>query len=131
LRDSQPLGFGALPRSTNTPSGRICDPSVATLAGEKEKLRRGLEELHLSILNCTTRAVERGITAGPWANPFPPPIRTTAPLAHLIARAAKTSQICLTTHAEALAAAITHLTGTPAIHLEKVDGETRVAREDS
>ena len=53
-----------------------------------------------------------------------------APLAHLVARAAKTSQICLTTHAEPLASAIARLTGTPAIHLQKVDGETTV-REDS
>jgi predicted ATPase len=49
------------------------------------------------------------------------------PLAHLVARAAKTSQICLTTHAESLAATIARLTGRPAVHLEKVDGETRVA----
>jgi predicted ATPase len=49
-----------------------------------------------------------------------------APLAHLVARAAKTSQLCLTTHSEPLASEIARLTGTPAIHLEKVDGETMV-----
>jgi predicted ATPase len=54
-----------------------------------------------------------------------------APLAQLVARAAKTSQICLTTHAEPLARAVAELTGTPAIQLEKVAGETRVAREES
>jgi predicted ATPase len=53
------------------------------------------------------------------------------PLAHLVARAAKTSQICLTTHAEPLAAAIADLTGTPPIRLEKVAGETRVVRENN
>jgi predicted ATPase len=53
------------------------------------------------------------------------------PLAHLVARAAKRSQICLTTHAEPLAVAISELTGTPAIELEKVDGETRVVRGPS
>jgi predicted ATPase len=52
------------------------------------------------------------------------------PLAHLVARAAKTSQICLTTHAQPLAAAIARLTGTPPIRLEKVNGETRVVRDD-
>jgi predicted ATPase len=54
-----------------------------------------------------------------------------APLAHLVARAAKTSQICVTTHAEPLARAIAELTGAPAIVLEKVDGETRVVRGSS
>jgi predicted ATPase len=54
-----------------------------------------------------------------------------APLAHLVARASKRSQICLTTHAEPLATAIAELTGTAAIHLEKIDGETRVVREES
>ena len=53
------------------------------------------------------------------------------PLAHLVARASKSSQICLTTHAEPLANAIAELTGTPAIHLEKIDGETRVVRGES
>ena len=53
-----------------------------------------------------------------------------APLAHLVARAAKRSQICLTTHAEPLASEIARLTGTPAIHLQKVEGETVVC-EDS
>ena len=51
------------------------------------------------------------------------------PLAHLVARASKRSQICLTTHAEPLATAIAKLTGAPAIRLEKVDGETRAIRE--
>ena len=53
------------------------------------------------------------------------------PLAHLVARAARTSQICLTTHAEALANTVADLTGTPAIRLEKVSGETRVVRDRS
>ncbi len=53
-----------------------------------------------------------------------------SPLAHLVARAAKTSQICLTTHAEPLASAIARLTGSPPIHLQKIEGET-VVREDS
>jgi predicted ATPase len=52
-----------------------------------------------------------------------------APLAHLVARAARRSQICLTTHAKPLADAIAALTRTPAITLEKVDGETRIVRE--
>ena len=52
------------------------------------------------------------------------------PLAHLVARAAQSSQICLTTHAESLAATIAALTGRPAVHLSKVDGETRVAGPD-
>jgi predicted ATPase len=52
------------------------------------------------------------------------------PLAHLVARAAKSSQICLTTHAESLAATIARLTRRPAVHLEKVDGETRVVDAD-
>jgi predicted ATPase len=51
-------------------------------------------------------------------------------LAHLIARAAKTTQICVTTHAEPLASTIAKLTRTPAIQLEKVDGETRVVRDE-
>lgn len=49
------------------------------------------------------------------------------PLAHLVARAAKTSQICLTTHAESLAEAIAQLTDRPAIRLQKVEGETVVS----
>jgi hypothetical protein len=49
----------------------------------------------------------------------------------VLARAGKTSQICLTTHAEALATTIARLTGTPAVHLEKVDGETRVVEADT
>jgi len=53
------------------------------------------------------------------------------PLAHLVARAAKTSQICLTTHAEALAETISRLTGAPPVHLEKIDGETRRSDDDS
>jgi len=53
------------------------------------------------------------------------------PLAHLVARAAQTSQICLTTHAESLAAMIARLTRRPAVHLEKIDGETRVTDGDS
>jgi len=52
------------------------------------------------------------------------------PLAHLVARAAKRSQICLTTHAESLATTIAGLTGRPAVHLQKVDGETRAADDD-
>jgi len=51
-------------------------------------------------------------------------------LAHLVARAGKTSQACLTTHAEPLATTIARLTGRPAVHLEKVDGETRVVDAD-
>jgi predicted ATPase len=51
------------------------------------------------------------------------------PLAHLVARAAKTSQICLTTHAQPLAEAITALTGSPPIRLEKIAGETRLIRD--
>lgn len=53
------------------------------------------------------------------------------PLAHLVARAGKTSQICLTTHAGPLATTIARLTSRPAVHLEKVDGETRVVEADS
>jgi predicted ATPase len=52
------------------------------------------------------------------------------PLAHLVARAAKTSQICLTTHAESLAVTIARLTDRPAVQLEKVDGETRVVDDE-
>ena len=52
-------------------------------------------------------------------------------LAPLAARASKRSQICITTHAEPLGTAIAELTGTAAIHLEMIDGETRVVREES
>jgi len=47
------------------------------------------------------------------------------PLAHLVARAARSSQILITTHATALAEAIAHLTGSDPIRLTKVAGETR------
>ncbi len=46
------------------------------------------------------------------------------------ARNGKASQICLTTHSEPLVTTIARLTGRPAVHLEKVDGETRVTDAD-
>ena len=51
------------------------------------------------------------------------------PLAHLVARAAKASQLCLTTHAEPLAAAIAELSEVSPIRLQKVDGATTVRDE--
>ena len=50
-------------------------------------------------------------------------------LAQLIERAARRSQVWITTHAEPLARAVGDLTGVPAVPLEKVDGETRVANQ--
>ena len=47
------------------------------------------------------------------------------PLAHLVARAARSSQILITTHAIPLADAISRLTGADPIRLTKVAGETR------
>jgi predicted ATPase len=52
------------------------------------------------------------------------------PLARLIARAARDSQLWVTTHSEALAAHIEALTGAETIRLEKVEGETRIAGQD-
>jgi predicted ATPase len=48
------------------------------------------------------------------------------PLARLIVRASRESQIWITTHSEALAGQISRLTGVTPIRLEKVEGETRV-----
>jgi predicted ATPase len=50
------------------------------------------------------------------------------PLAHLVARAARSSQLLITTHASALAGAITSLTGAPPVHLHKVAGATELER---
>jgi predicted ATPase len=47
------------------------------------------------------------------------------PLAELIVRASRDSQLWVTTHSEALAAHIQRLAGAEPIRLEKVDGETR------
>lgn len=49
-----------------------------------------------------------------------------APLAGLIVRASRDSQVWLTTHSEALAEAVGREPGTSTIRLAKVDGETRV-----
>jgi predicted ATPase len=49
------------------------------------------------------------------------------PLAHLIARAARHCQLCVTTHAERLATALERLTGASPVHLDKRQGETCVA----
>lgn len=49
------------------------------------------------------------------------------PLAKLIVRAARTSQIWLTTHSEKLAGCIEERSGVKPIMLEKVRGETRIA----
>jgi predicted ATPase len=48
------------------------------------------------------------------------------PLARLVARAARDSQVWITTHSELLAACIGEQTGATPIRLEKVDGETRL-----
>src|SRR5581483_9977257 len=48
------------------------------------------------------------------------------PLAALIARVSRDSQLWVTTHSQALAKAIEDRTGAEPITLEKVDGETRV-----
>jgi predicted ATPase len=48
------------------------------------------------------------------------------PLAHLIVRAARDSQLWITTHSEALAAGIERLSGVAPVRLEKVEGQTRV-----
>jgi predicted ATPase len=48
------------------------------------------------------------------------------PLARLIVRASRDSQLWITTHSEALAGAIEGLSGAKPIRLEKVEGETRV-----
>lgn len=48
------------------------------------------------------------------------------PLARLIVRASRDSQIWITTHSETLAAEIGSLAGVAPIRLEKVEGETRV-----
>lgn len=52
------------------------------------------------------------------------------PLAHLITRASRFSQIWLTTHSLDLAGHLQRLTGCAPVVLEKVAGETRVARDD-
>ncbi len=52
------------------------------------------------------------------------------PLANLIVRASRYSQVWITTHSQALADAITKETGTAPIRLEKVGGETKVVRDD-
>jgi predicted ATPase len=48
------------------------------------------------------------------------------PLARLLLRASRSSQLWITTHSEALAAMIERESGSAPIRLEKVDGETRV-----
>ena len=48
------------------------------------------------------------------------------PLAALIARASRDSQVWITTHSSALASAVERLTGAAPIALEKVEGATRV-----
>ena len=48
------------------------------------------------------------------------------PLAHLILRASRSSQIWITTHSEPLAQQIERHSGAAPIRLEKVDGETRI-----
>lgn len=48
------------------------------------------------------------------------------PLAELIARASRDSQVWVTTHSETLAGHLRRLTGTVPLHLEKINGETRV-----
>lgn len=53
------------------------------------------------------------------------------PLAELIAKASRHSQLWITTHSSALASAIRARTGSEPIALEKVDGETRVIDEAS
>jgi predicted ATPase len=50
-----------------------------------------------------------------------------APLARLLNRAARSSQLWITTHSDALAAALQEASGAPPVRLEKVSGETRVA----
>ncbi|MBI3973559.1 MAG: AAA family ATPase [Chloroflexi bacterium] len=49
-----------------------------------------------------------------------------APLAQLVVRAARTSQLWITTHSRALADEIERLSGQPAVRLRLVDGETQV-----
>lgn len=52
------------------------------------------------------------------------------PLARLIGRASRNSQIWMTTHSTVLAEHVRRLTGVAPIRLEKRDGETRAARDD-
>ena len=48
------------------------------------------------------------------------------PLAHLIVRASRDTQLWVTTHSTSLAGHIERLSGVAPVRLEKVDGETRL-----